>query len=300
MKALFIYYTGTYNTLYLCNKLKRNLSNFFDVIDIISVFDMEENFNTARYDFVFLAYPIYAFNTVKIYYKKLKKIEFSKENKIIIVKQSGEPHYLNNSSSNEIKRLIKRKTGNKIQGEYHFLLPYNIHFRYEDKFIRSLINYDNKLIEILKSNLEAGRERKIKTNALISLNHEIFKIQRLGATINSFFYKVDNSKCSGCLKCLKMCPVKNIYESKDKKIHFKHHCLMCMRCSFYCPKNAIKIGLLDGWRVNGSYNLDSFNFDYVFDDNYDFSNLKHKKFYSVFIKYFLRVDYFYEKTCKNK
>ena len=31
---------------------------------------------------------------------------------------------------------------------------------------------------------------------------------------------------------------------------------MCMRCSFYCPKDAIKIGFLNGWKVNGKYNFD--------------------------------------------
>ena len=28
---------------------------------------------------------------------------------------------------------------------------------------------------------------------------------------------------------------------------------MCMRCAFHCPKNAIKIGLFNKWKVNGAY-----------------------------------------------
>ena len=30
---------------------------------------------------------------------------------------------------------------------------------------------------------------------------------------------------------------------------------MCVRCSFNCPENAISIGFLDNWKVNGSYKL---------------------------------------------
>ncbi len=30
---------------------------------------------------------------------------------------------------------------------------------------------------------------------------------------------------------------------------------MCMRCSFTCPKDAIKIGLFEGWHVNGPYDF---------------------------------------------
>lgn len=30
---------------------------------------------------------------------------------------------------------------------------------------------------------------------------------------------------------------------------------MCMRCAFHCPKNAIKIGLFNKWKVNGAYSF---------------------------------------------
>lgn len=29
-----------------------------------------------------------------------------------------------------------------------------------------------------------------------------------------------------------------------------------MRCSMFCPENAIHIGFLEGWRVNGPYDFD--------------------------------------------
>ena len=34
---------------------------------------------------------------------------------------------------------------------------------------------------------------------------------------------------------------------------------MCMRCSFLCPKSAIKIGLFEKWKVNGTYNFNNAN-----------------------------------------
>jgi hypothetical protein len=29
-----------------------------------------------------------------------------------------------------------------------------------------------------------------------------------------------------------------------------------MRCSFACPRDAIRIGFLNGWRVNGAYHFE--------------------------------------------
>lgn len=57
-----------------------------------------------------------------------------------------------------------------------------------------------------------------------------------------------------CQKCIKDCPVHNI-KLKNNRIVFSHKCVMCMRCSFYCPSNAIKIGFLEKWKVNGKYDL---------------------------------------------
>ena len=53
---------------------------------------------------------------------------------------------------------------------------------------------------------------------------------------------------------------------------------MCMRCSFYCPKAAIKIGLFERWKVNGAYNFNNPN---------DYEDEVHKKYcQKSYIRYF--------------
>ena len=34
---------------------------------------------------------------------------------------------------------------------------------------------------------------------------------------------------------------------------FGKNCIGCTACSFNCPADAISIGVLNGWRVNGAY-----------------------------------------------
>ena len=54
------------------------------------------------------------------------------------------------------------------------------------------------------------------------------------------------------MKCVNNCPVKNI-EYKDNKFIFHTRCLMCTRCSYNCPTDAVNIGILNSWKVNKPY-----------------------------------------------
>ena len=56
------------------------------------------------------------------------------------------------------------------------------------------------------------------------------------------------------LRCARGCPQKNITMANGKPV-FGGHCVGCVKCSFGCPEGAIKIGVLNGWRVNGSYDF---------------------------------------------
>ena len=215
MKAIIIYFTGTYNTLFLANKIKNKLEehNSYEV-ELFSININSSLKNIQNYDLIIFSYPIYAFNMPRIFEKYIKKIKILPGKKYIIAKQSGEPLGLNNSSSYKLINKIKKNKGILIN-EYHFLLPYNIHFRYEDNFIKELFNYNDKLLSIF-----------------YSFNSFIFKIQRLGGPINSIFYKVDYKKCIKCNLCINNCPTKNI-EIINNKIKFHKNCEMCMRCSFF-------------------------------------------------------------------
>ncbi len=294
MKILIIYFTGTFNTLYLVNKIKERLIKE-DSTNEITTFAIDidsKRVDLSFYELIIFSYPIYAFNMPKIFIKYIKKLKFLPNKKYIIAKQSGEPISFNNSSSYPLISLIKRNKGTLLN-EYHFLMPYNIHFRYPDNFIKELFNYDKKLLEILIYELKNNIVTKIKKNLIYSINSNIFKIQRLGGTINSYLYKIDYSKCIHCNKCINNCPTHNIFLNKDNKLRFKHNCLMCMRCSFYCPKDAINIGFLKKWKINGAYDLDKITKDRSLKGDYLINN--HKGFYSLFPKKIEKINNLYNK-----
>lgn len=287
MKILIIYFTGTYNTKYLITKIASEFKKSpFNEVDEISIDDKSKIVSLLPYDLVIFSYPIYAFNMPIIFDKYVKKLKFIKKQKYIIAKQSGEPLSLNNSSSYSLIKRIQKANGVLIN-EYHFLLPYNIHFKYDDNFVKELLNYDDKLLKIMFYEFSNNIITTIKFNYLYALNSFLFKIQRLGGPINSLFYKIDESKCIMCKKCLNSCPVHNI-KIKNGKITFSTKCIMCMRCSFYCPTNAIKIGMLEKRKVNGAYKLETIEKDDSLKG--DFLSKHNSIFYSFFPKKITKVD----------
>ena len=130
MKIAIIYFTGTYNTRYLANKIK-NLFAGAEEIKSVEVQKDTPILDLNPYDLLFVGYPIYGFNSQPVltnYLRKAKKtLKEGKKLDYIIFKNSGETYAMNNSSSRVIKRVLSKKHFNFLS-EYHFGMPYNIHF----------------------------------------------------------------------------------------------------------------------------------------------------------------------------
>lgn len=286
MKILLIYYTGTFNTRYLTQKVKARFEEQGDEVQTVEIHSHTPVCDCSGYDWVGFSYPIYGFNSPLPFNRYVRKLKFDVGQKYFIYKNSGETFAMNNASSRILIRIMKRRKA-VFGGEYHFVMPYNIHFPFERDFIRQIFDKNQKLLEIMFFNLRHGIVKRIKSNFIYNLAAFFVGIQKIGGNVNSFLYKVDDEKCISCGKCVRECPHENIYVKKGK-IKFHHHCDMCMRCSFFCPTNAIKIGFLEGWKVNGAYDFKDVEKDTSPVPEYITENSK--GFYKCFIRYFKEID----------
>lgn len=253
-KCLLIYYSGTGNTKYLTEKLENRLKDFYDV-DVYRINPLKmERLDLNKYDLIGISYPIYGFNLPSKVHKFFKRQKFNKSQKVFIYKNSGETYRENDSSSLVLRKIIKRQKAN-LTNEYHFIMPYNIHFRFDEKLVKEMLIMDDKLIDILvkevTENIPNIKKYKLRNNFI---NH-LFRLTYIGGPINVGFYKVDKKKCIKCGLCIKGCQMNNIYFNKKGEIKFHHKCMMCMHCTLNCPKDAIKMGLFNSWRVNKPYNF---------------------------------------------
>lgn len=288
-QVLILYYTGTFNTTHLARAIKDKLEQNLYKTALYAIDIDSKPLDLTPYDYIILSYPIYAFNAPKIFRHYIKGLSSLKGKIFYILKQSGEPLKLNNASSYSLINSLKRG-GAIIRNEYHFLYPYNIHFRYPDELAKELLLLNDKILEIFLYEFKNEIVHPFHKNYFYSLNSLLFRLQELGAYLNSFLYKVDENKCINCYKCLNSCPTHNII-LKDGHLKFEHRCLMCMRCSFFCPKDAIKIGFLKKWKVNGAYDLDAIKGNAKLNSN--FLSTHQKGFYRFFKRWVKEVNNLY-------
>ncbi len=286
MKILLVYYTGTYHTRYLTDRLARAFVDRGNVVERVEIARGVAAVCTEGYDLVGFGYPIYGFNSPLPFNRYVARMRIVRGQKFFIYKDSGETFAINNASSRILLRRMRRR-GARCVGEYHFVMPYNIHFAFDRDFVREILAKNEKLLRILLYDLDHGTGERIRSRLIYNIASALVSIQKVGGAVNSFLYRVDRNACTQCGKCIRNCPQQNISQKKGK-IRFGHHCDMCMRCSFYCPHNAIHIGFLEGWKVNGDYHLARLAVEGAPDRPYITEDSR--GFYRCFVRHFAKID----------
>lgn len=258
MNCLLLYYTGTFNTRFVTGKLKTRLETEGWSVTSYEIDPLNnESLDLSSYDIIGLGYPIYGYCAPYAFLRFVRAQKFPRGMRIFIYKNSGETEHANDASSKYLVRKLRRD-GAHVGNEYHFLMPYNIHFRFDEKLVKEMLSMDDRLMDILAYELTHNIENRQKYKLWPRLvSAVVSRPQYIGGNVNSFLYRVDMDKCIGCDLCIKRCPTQNIFRDAEGTIRFHHRCLMCMRCSLYCPQDAIHIGFLEdwGWKVNGGYDL---------------------------------------------
>lgn len=295
-KCLLIYYSGTGNTKYITEKLEKSLVTEGFEVENYRINPLKlEKLDLTKYDLIGIGYPIYGFNMPGVVHKFFKKQKFMANQRVFVYKNSGETYSANDSSSLALKHILKHQKAN-FSNEYHFMMPYNIHFRFDEKLIKEMLIMDEKLMKILvkeiKENIPNIKKYKFKNNLI---NYPL-RLTYIGGNINVLFYKVDKNKCVKCGKCIDLCQNQNIYKGKKGNIKFHHKCLMCMNCTLNCPKDAIKMGLFNSWRVNKPYNFSQIE---QMEHSENIINEKTIGFFKCYIKTYKEINDRFDELFKN-
>lgn len=262
-KAVIYVFSGTGNTALVAELYKKYLTDYETTIYRLSSWKdhgFEAYPNPENYDLVGLAYPVHGFNAPKVmndFTKLLPQIDLSKagKKKTFIFKTSGEGLSFNNYSSQKIIHRLEKK-GYEIFTEHHFVMPYNMIFRHSPEMVKSEYIYADARVRLNVKELSENRKNKIHYFPLRYWFVPIVRIEWIYAQLQGPSLKVDMTKCIKCMKCVNNCPLHNIsYQKEKEKFKFGTHCALCVCCSFNCPVKAISIGLLNNWRINGSYEI---------------------------------------------
>lgn len=292
MKKCIIYcFSGTGNTYRVCGMIAAELKAYGYETEIFSVTYAaykERKFpDPNAYDVIGAAYPGHAFNAPRLFNKFIRLLPAAERGQqAFIVKTSGEPFSVNNSSSGAVKRYFKRK-GYDLTYEKHYLMPYNIMFRYPQGLAKQMYLYSQATAKVSARKIVEGYRERLKPNAASLVMCLLGKIEWFGAWFNGLFFRVDKNKCIDCGMCAKNCPAQNITKSKGK-YRFGSRCTLCCRCTMNCPRDAISMGLLNGFKVNGAYNFEKLVRDEKVSGNY--VNAQTVGYYKKMLEYYDKAD----------
>lgn len=254
MKFKIFVFSGSGNTLKIAEKYKEIFESEGNEVELTRLTLPFENIDVENADFVGIFYPIHGFNAPSIILDFAKSLPILEKQKVFIVKTSGEPLIFNNASSLKLISIL-RKRGYALTNEYSYVMPYNMIFRHDDGFASKMFRTAKELVEVDAREILSFKAHFLKNCPLGRPLSFALRIEHSAMRLNGRAFKVNSDKCVKCMKCISNCPTKNI-TFKDDKFEFSNKCLMCTACSFNCPKDAISIGILNGWRVNGEYSFD--------------------------------------------
>lgn len=215
MKKCILYcFSGTGNTNRVCKMLLSELSSYEyegEIFDITYDAYKRKAFPDPNdYDLIGVAYPGHAFNAPQLFNRFVKLFPKAKrEQRAFIIKCSGEPFSVNNSSSNAVKRYFRRK-GYQVTYEKHYLMPYNIMFRYPPGLAKQMYLYSQQMAKVSAKKIASGEREFLHGNPFSAIMCFLGKIEWFGAWFNGLFYKVNDRKCTDCGMCAKNCPAQNI------------------------------------------------------------------------------------------
>lgn len=262
MKRCVIYvFSGTGNTKLCADHYKK----YFEPLDIeTEIFQIrmkDKAFvdypDSEEFDLVGFGFPVHGFNAPKVMNDFVKQLPSLKEKKIcFILKSSGEGLGLNDYASQKLLPKLFKKNYDVIS-ERRYVMPYNMIFRHTEQMVCGEYVYAKALIKLHCKEISEGKREKVRVCPLKYWFVPVVRILWIYAQVQGPAMHADKSKCLKCNKCVNSCPLGNIHFDKKKDRYvFGTNCVLCVSCSFGCPTKAISIGLLNGWRVNGSYHIE--------------------------------------------
>lgn len=220
-----LYFSSTGNSLHIAKQVQNSFGG--KVLYIPNYLG-----NGSEFERIIIVTPIYSFGMPKNVLELLKNL--NKTTEIIVIQNYGG---MVGGANYLFYDYAKNKFGLNVVSMYLIKMPENftLTFTVPKFYLNSVLKKSgakiNKVINQIKNNefvLPKPTKTKEKTY-LKNLNNWHLIGENFCAT----------NKCTKCLKCVELCPAKNI-SFNGEHIVFGSNCEACLGCYHRCPNKAIK------------------------------------------------------------
>ena len=197
---------------------------------------IEENIKRSRY--IFVLFPIYAFDAPQPIYQWIEETRATNKNVIVISVSGGGEVWPNVGTRFNCITALEEK-GFQVIYEKMMVMPSNCFAATNDHLAMWLIKVIPEKVNKIIQAVLSGKIRRTKMKRKTIFQSWISRKEKKGAHRFAKLLSIDDH-CTRCGWCVEKCPVKSI-EMDSGKPTFSDKCIICLRCIYGCPANAIRV-----------------------------------------------------------
>lgn len=267
MNYNIIFFSGTGGTKLAAKKLKSALEHRDAFCELNEIGKHEFDPKNIDGDRLIIMYPVHAFGAPIPVYETIDKLVMVSEKSsktaineavVISISAGGEVPTNNGCRIKAVRKL--RAKGYDVIFEDMVMMPSNWTVKDSEEIVSGVLNVLDHKIQIIADILinSNGNTIPVMTRKMSSYSRIMAAIgtfsRRIGFPIMGKFYRASDA-CNSCSLCASQCPQQNI-NMVNGKPRFGWKCLVCMRCIYDCPMNAISAGPFNFMIIEGGYNIE--------------------------------------------
>lgn len=234
----FYYFSGTGNTLLVVKKMVETFKKEGIKANLFKIEDSDPhkiNLNNT----IGLGFPVAELSTYDFVWNFIKSLPQSKGTEIFMVDTLGG---VSGGIVGPLQKILKKKGFNPI-GAKEIIMPPNIFYIQDDitnekKVVEGLIKAEKYAISLINGESKWGRI-PILSDAVYYTSVAGLMLTHSDLNQKYFHLDADKEKCNKCGQCVDLCPIGNIRMENGGFPANLRNCCYCLRCTSFCPKNAI-------------------------------------------------------------
>lgn len=194
------------------------------------------------YDLLVVCFVVHACNAPAPVMTWARKLSNGNGRPVAVISVSGGGEVTPNLACREPLKRRLRKSGYRIAYEKMLVMPSNFILETKPLLCGELMRVLPYKVSSIVDDVIGGRKRSslpLLGNRLLTA---LCSLEHFGSRFFGKGMRVSEA-CSACGLCARHCPVGNI-ALEDGRPVFDDSCVLCLRCVYICPRNALKPTLL--------------------------------------------------------